>query len=332
MRHLKRSPVVAVVALVAMGVGDASGAHASTDTSAAPALCSTTGPIEVTPLLGVPVNLSSCPIVGHQLVQQLADGSMGAGVPVPAVGDTLQADLLTTSGDYAMTATNNAGVLTVSRETPPIRPAAAAPDPACSQTAYKLLDPPRYWTNTLTWSYNSSTTPSGLSATDALTRIRNGNTNMSRGINNCGRPEGVFSSVGAYQGDTSRYANVDAAGNCTPSFPDGYNTESWQTFNSPALLALTCTSQHNSAAQEADTGFAQNPGRIVTSLTASCSNQYDLESVATHEWGHSFGLDDLYSSNATNLVMYGYKTPCVARRHLGSGDYSGMDLLYGPGT
>ncbi len=55
----------------------------------------------------------------------------------------------------------------------------------------------------------------------------------------------------------------------------------------------------------------------------------DLQSIATHEWGHAFGLNDVYTQTSSALVMYSPQPPCYLRRHLGKGDYDGMAYLYG---
>jgi hypothetical protein len=59
-------------------------------------------------------------------------------------------------------------------------------------------------------------------------------------------------------------------------------------------------------------------------------NQYDIRNTATHEAGHTFGLADLYTSDAFDLTMYGYSSPgYVYKRSLGYGDILGIQELYG---
>jgi hypothetical protein len=41
------------------------------------------------------------------------------------------------------------------------------------------------------------------------------------------------------------------------------------------------------------------------SKPGTCNNLYDLEGVATHERGHTFGLGDLNTDNHPNLTMRG---------------------------
>ena len=306
------------------------GLISSAATAAVPAsVCQGTGVINASQLLGSVTDLTSCPIVGRQIELTLSDGTTGGGVAVPSVGRTVGNETQTTAGDYELVATNSNGLLSVT-ETPPTMtagsPTPAAADPACSQSTYNLEGP--HWKQILSWYYNGATVPPGDDAATALSDIRAGNTNMSTGVNNCGLPINQFSSQGAYQGATAKYANINANGDCTSSFPDFQNTVSWQTFNSSTLLGDTCwLGNADKTMVESDIALAQNPGRLVTNLTASCSNSYDLESTTTHEWGHAYGL--AHTANTGNQVMRPYQDPCTARRHLGAGDYAGMKALYG---
>ncbi len=55
---------------------------------------------------------------------------------------------------------------------------------------------------------------------------------------------------------------------------------------------------------------------------------FDVQSVATHEVGHFLGLDDLYSSDNSDNVMYGYISKGEIRRTLTIGDIRGVRYLY----
>ena len=55
---------------------------------------------------------------------------------------------------------------------------------------------------------------------------------------------------------------------------------------------------------------------------------YDLQNIATHEFGHWVGLDDLYNDSDKDLTMYGFGAGGeVKKRTLGRGDISGKDEL-----
>lgn len=55
----------------------------------------------------------------------------------------------------------------------------------------------------------------------------------------------------------------------------------------------------------------------------------DFENIATHELGHSVGLDDLYTSGCSEETMYGYATEGeTKKRTLEAGDIAGVADLY----
>jgi len=55
----------------------------------------------------------------------------------------------------------------------------------------------------------------------------------------------------------------------------------------------------------------------------------DFENIATHELGHSVGLDDLYKSNCSPETMYGYASYGETKKQtLESGDVTGVSQLY----
>jgi len=56
----------------------------------------------------------------------------------------------------------------------------------------------------------------------------------------------------------------------------------------------------------------------------------DFENIATHELGHSVGLNDLYNSGCANETMYGYADYGeTMKRSLEAGDIAGIKALYG---
>lgn len=56
----------------------------------------------------------------------------------------------------------------------------------------------------------------------------------------------------------------------------------------------------------------------------------DLQNIATHEIGHSVGLDDIYNSACSAVTMYGYSTNGeIQKRTLEQPDVTGLQKLYG---
>jgi predicted Zn-dependent protease len=56
----------------------------------------------------------------------------------------------------------------------------------------------------------------------------------------------------------------------------------------------------------------------------------DLQNIATHEFGHSVGLSDLYTSSCTAVTMYGYSNYGeTQKRTLEQPDVTGLQKMYG---
>jgi len=56
----------------------------------------------------------------------------------------------------------------------------------------------------------------------------------------------------------------------------------------------------------------------------------DLQNIATHEFGHSAGLDDIYSTTCNAVTMYGYgKEGETQKRTLKQPDKTGLQQMYG---
>jgi hypothetical protein len=301
-------------------------AAAPADASSVPAFCAGTADINAG-LVTTSIKLKDCAIQGRRVVLARHDGGAGPAVSVPPEGQGVGDAVLTTAGEYELAVTNTAGVVSVKTSAPGGAPVMApAVDAACGQSAYNLEG--AHWTSTLRWYYNQSTVSrAGLGVSATLSDVRAGNYNLTTGQNNCGYATGAFNVAGSYQGNTSLFANIDSSAACTSRFPDGQNTVSWGPFNSSAAgtLAVTCYHWNGSTMTEADTYLGSNVGMVDT-FPSSCSGKYDLQSISTHEWGHAFGL--AHETSGPDEVMYPYKSACALRRHLGKGDYAGMNAMY----
>ena len=57
---------------------------------------------------------------------------------------------------------------------------------------------------------------------------------------------------------------------------------------------------------------------------------FDIQNIATHEFGHPVGLDDLYDEIYSELTMYGYSSKGETKKcSLEDGDKAGAQELYG---
>jgi hypothetical protein len=82
---------------------------------------------------------------------------------------------------------------------------------------------------------------------------------------------------------------------------------------------------------EADTVFNKRYPWAIFASSPDCQsspNAYDLQNIATHEFGHWVGLDDLFDDLDKDLTMYGFSAGGeVKKRTLGTGDISGKNEL-----
>lgn len=59
---------------------------------------------------------------------------------------------------------------------------------------------------------------------------------------------------------------------------------------------------------------------------------YDIQTIGTHELGHSLTLLDLYGDRDVNKVMYGFAWPGLVKRTLSSDDIAGAKWIYQSGS
>ncbi|MGO4254945.1 hypothetical protein [Marmoricola sp. RAF53] len=97
-------------------------------------------------------------------------------------------------------------------------------------------------------------------------------------------------------------------------------TCSWRVDNTAAIDPIR---QSDVRFNTTDLDFTYSPG------AGSCSNDFDVEGILTHELGHVYGLADLYASADAELTMAGYGAACTAKaRTLGWGDVRGLESIY----
>lgn len=115
---------------------------------------------------------------------------------------------------------------------------------------------------------------------------------------------------------------------------DGTNALLWKGIQSSAI-AITYVWYYSSTGQlaEADTLFNKNYKWNTTAYngTNDCggsTDAYDVQNIATHEFGHWVGLDDLYNSVDKDLTMYGYGDLTELKKDtLGLGDVTGVNAI-----
>lgn len=192
----------------------------------------------------------------------------------------------------------------------------AAASTKCTSTANVQN---RYrWTGTARWYYNA-TGSKGAYAQSALQKAANAWTGK---ITACGKTV-TSTATNAYVRIAAQAPNVTAAGGCSTS--SGYSVTGWGALPT-GTLGVTCVwFDQDGVVQEADQRYST---RYTWSSTASCSgNRYDVQAVATHEWGHLYGLGHV--ALGTGQVMEASEGPCaVGSRTLGLGDMTGIATKY----
>ncbi|MEZ4302865.1 MAG: matrixin family metalloprotease [Polyangiaceae bacterium] len=200
-----------------------------------------------------------------------------------------------------------------------------APAP-CSTTAYATLG--FRWKKTLKWKFNDSTTPSGLSKTDVAAKLKRAASNITGSKNSCNLADEV-SATHRYLGTTTAKAQIDGNGDCTGD--DGANVVSFGTLPSGTHAKACYNYTNDGAAISADMKLNKASYTWTTTPgSSSCSNRWSIEAVATHEWGHAFGLGHVSESSHGNQTM----SPSIngscqnSEATLGAGDVAGLRDLY----
>lgn len=213
-------------------------------------------------------------------------------------------------------------------------------DDPCVQTAYALNG--GWWPDVVNWSINrGSIDANDLNRDNAVQAVRDGLQSIT-GASGCGINDNVFAS-GNYLGDTNANVAIGAIYdgttwdiNCANGWDDK-NTVMWKNMGN-AGSGATCwrnipDSGTPSDRRESDMIFNLNAAYpwTTTGGSSSCSGEYDLQSTATHEFGHWFGLADLQPGSGGNKQTMWYTsfgTCNIEKRSLGKGDIQGLAYLY----
>ena len=111
---------------------------------------------------------------------------------------------------------------------------------------------------------------------------------------------------------------------------DGTNCIFWGSITDSNTIAVTSVWYTRVGRQILEFDMEFNTYYSWTVSPNGVSGTMDLQNIATHELGHSVGLDDLYTSSATKETMYGYSSYGItSARDLYLGDQAGIVKLYG---
>ncbi|TCC55180.1 matrixin family metalloprotease [Kribbella pittospori] len=198
---------------------------------------------------------------------------------------------------------------------------------ACSDGAYSLTGTEWFGTK-YKWYIGDGGMPGALSQSKAQAAFADVINNITGSYNDCGYTDQV-SALSQYMGTTTYESDISSSTTCTER--DGEST--WDAGNlSTGVLAATCwwyqpSGQATNLTVEADVRYNTTDYNF-TDSPSTCTSQYDVREVGTHEAGHVFGLGHVGSGH-TNLTMYTSSGTCDTKeRTLGKGDVLGLRALY----
>jgi hypothetical protein len=113
---------------------------------------------------------------------------------------------------------------------------------------------------------------------------------------------------------------------------DNVNAILWKKLGRSTLgVTFVWSSRDSGEVLEVDTVFNKRHPWAIFPNGPDCQSSphaYDLQNIATHEFGHWVGLDDLFDDADKDLTMYGFSAGGeVKKRTLGTGDASGRNEL-----
>ena len=269
--------------------------------------------------------------LGHGL--RVAAPARGYGIAASAItdsGDELDLVLETGADGLTRDVTARAGSLGT---TPRSAATTAGALDACHNADHKLL--PFKWRSTWNWWFQYKSTPREITRTATQNSLRASVASITGERNDCGRPDTV-NATSRYRGHTRTRPQVNVDESCgTGGKFDGKSVVGFGSLP-PGVLALTCTlystplvSAGVGTAVESDVLFNKRYADWATS-PGSCHGQRALiQSVATHEFGHVYGLTHVPKSRDAGLTMYPSVAPCdISKFTLGLGDMLGLEQRY----
>ncbi|RJQ77808.1 hypothetical protein D5S17_15475 [Pseudonocardiaceae bacterium YIM PH 21723] len=224
------------------------------------------------------VNVLRCGLIGRAVTE----GPVGALIPAPGEGVSA-ARTATDGGEILDLLTDPGGILNVTVNTA----AGALPigaDAGCRDRTEPAVRPRA--ARSVSWRLNLGGGVRGLAERSIERAIAAGARNLSTGRNDCGVRGKPGFEVG-YDGRTSASTHISADSGCGGR--PGSNVVDVGTLRGETSLGFTCTWWRGDRFW-AHMRFARDARWTTNPNSLTCAGRYDLEGVATHEWGHAAGL------------------------------------------
>ena len=187
------------------------------------------------------------------------------------------------------------------------------------------------WTTRYEWSYRHQNSP--IPRQQAIDTFAFAARAIPNSRNSCGMDDRVDATQ-TYLGETSAGPNISRSGDdvfCDPG--DGQNVVGWGPLP-PDILGVACVYSRQSTPTsweivEADIRIRPSEEWFAgTTVPSGCTNGLSLRSVATHEFGHVFGLGHAVPA-CSEQVMKPTASLCeVELSDFGRGDIRGLRALY----
>jgi hypothetical protein len=265
-------------------------------------------------------------------------GGLTVNVPPPGTGVRASALLVTgetrslaveTAVDGRVLIVEEPGTAALDRDARAASASAPRPDtgvagspPACQDGKHNVTG--SWWHSTFHWLFKAASKPSNLTIASAEYQLKRSVSNITHSRNDCGLADQV-SAVARYDGRTTRGTHIGSNSTCTTT--DDVNVVAFGDLSS-STVGFTCWWYRGTTTVEADVQLNKHDFGWAAS-TSSCFNQYIIQGVATHEFGHVFGLGHVSQASHANLTMSTAIYPCDASdATLGLGDVLGLRTHY----
>ncbi|MFC8597455.1 matrixin family metalloprotease [Isoptericola sp. NPDC057191] len=275
------------------------------------------------------VDVVDCRLVGRVI----SDEDSGLSAPVPSPGETVSVEGLSVDGRSELTvAVDESGTITYPADhhadtgasqsvavLAGLKTASVGPS-ECRQTAYRTTGWKVY--GNFPWWVGDGARPAGLSTKQFRSVISRSASTITSSRNDCGLGDVVGATHSSRGSTTKEYGHRDHV-NVIDFGPLPRKM---------AGLTTTWSVKHagRNKVVESDIRLNRNGFAWTTSPGSSaCRNRIDVQSVLTHELGHTFGLGHVSNRSYPRMTMSDVVEPCSSSaRLLGKGDVRGLAALY----